>query len=126
MLFRYQYLLNHRITALLTLVLCCGTVFAQKPIDPVNFDTSVKPSDDFYQYVNGGWLAKNPIPADQSRWGSFSILQETNLAVLHGIVDDAVVKTDAPKGSIAQKVGDFYFSGMDSASIEAKGASPLT
>src|SRR5213594_1926817 len=104
MIFRYQYLLHHRITSLLSLVLCCGTVFAQTPIDLANFDTSVKPAEDFYQYVNGGWLSKNPIPADQSRWGSFSILQETNFAVLHGILDDAVAKTDAPKGSIVQKV----------------------
>jgi putative endopeptidase len=111
---------------MVTLVFGCGVLFAQKPIDLANFDASVKPNEDFYQYVNGGWLAINPIPADQSRWGSFSILLETNFAVLRGILEDAVAKPDAPKGGLVQKVGDFYFSGMDSASIEAKGASPLT
>src|SRR5437016_13658313 len=115
MFFQLQSLLIRRLTLAIALLLCSGIVFAQKPIDAVSFDTSVKPTEEFYQYVNGGWLSKNPIPADQSRWGSFTILQETNFAVLHAILDEAVTKTDAPKGSNVQKVGDFYFSGMDSA-----------
>ena len=44
------------------------------PIDKSNFDESVKPSDDFFTYSNGGWLKRNPIPPDQSRWGSFNVL----------------------------------------------------
>jgi putative endopeptidase len=96
------------------------------PIDPRNFDTTVKPTEDFYQYANGGWIKNNPIPADQSRWGSFNELQENNFKVLHGILEDAARATDAPKGSNLQKVGDFYASGMDSAAIEAAGIKPLT
>jgi len=95
-----------------------------KPIDTQNFDTSVKPSEDFYQYVNGGWISKNPIPPDQSRWGSFNEVQERNFVILHDILENAA-KNSGETGSNIQKVGDFYFSGMDSAHIEEAGAKPL-
>ena len=39
-------------------------------IDPVTFDTSVRPGDDFFQYVNGTWIKNNPIPPEYSRWGA--------------------------------------------------------
>jgi putative endopeptidase len=96
-----------------------------KPIDPANMDTAVRPGDDFYQYANGGWIEKNPIPASESRWGAFSEVQERNFQVLHGILDEAAARTDAPKGSALQMVGDFYASAMDSARAEADGAKPL-
>ena len=95
-----------------------------KPIDTQNFDTSVKPSEDFYQYANGGWISKNPIPPDQSRWGSFNEVQERNYVILHDILENAAKKS-GEEGSNLQKVGDFYFSGMDSAHIEEAGAKPL-
>src|SRR5947209_3045691 len=56
-----------------------------KPIDPSNFDTSVKPSDDFFFYANGGWIKRTEIPPDQTRWGSFNQLIERNNDALHGI-----------------------------------------
>ena len=98
---------------------------SSKPIDLQNFDTTVKPTDDFYQYANGGWIARNPIPSDQSRWGSFNEVLDRNQKVLREILEDAAKKTDAPKGSILQKVGDFYATGMDTVRIEEEGAKPL-
>ncbi|HUL45096.1 MAG TPA: M13 family metallopeptidase [Bacteroidota bacterium] len=96
-----------------------------KPIDMQNFDLSVKPADDFYQYANGGWISRNPIPPDESRWGSFNEVQERNYVILHELLESAAANTSASPGSIAQKVGDFYFSAMDSAQIEGEGIKPL-
>jgi putative endopeptidase len=98
---------------------------ARKPIDPANMDTSVRPGDDFYRYANGTWLEKNPIPASESRWGAFAEVQEANYQVLRQILEAAAQRTDAPKGSALQMVGDFYASAMDSARAEADGAKPL-
>jgi putative endopeptidase len=93
-------------------------------VDPKNMDLSVKPCDDFFRYANGAWLKANPIPADQTIWGGFSELGERNRNVLHDILEEAS-KSKAPKGSLKQKVGDFYASGMDEAAIEKAGLKPL-
>ena len=57
--------------------------------DVSNMDKSVKPSDDFYTYANGGWLKKNPIPPEESRWGSFNMLIEKNNAALQVVAEKA-------------------------------------
>jgi putative endopeptidase len=98
---------------------------AHKPIDPANMDPSVKPGDDFYRYANGKWLEKNPIPPSESRWGSFSEVAERNSQILVDILDSAAKKTDAPKGSALQMVGDFYATAMDSERVDRLGAKPL-
>ena len=94
-------------------------------IDTANMDTTVHPGDNFFQYANGTWLRKNPIPSDQTRWGSFNILAENNLKALHTLLDSAAGIKNAPAGSLVQKVGDFYRTGMDSATIEKNGIEPL-
>jgi len=87
-----------------------------------NIDPSVKPCEDFFHYASGNWLKNNPIPAAESRWGSFNELADHNNATLRAILNDAAKNfAKAPKGSNAQKVGDFYASAMDSAAIEAAG-----
>ena len=96
-----------------------------KPIDPANMDAAVRPGDDFFTYANGGWIKRNPVPPDESRWGSFSEVAERNYEILHAILEDAAKKTTASKGSPVQMVGDFYASAMDSARAEAEGAGPL-
>jgi len=94
--------------------------------DPVytNRDTTVKPGDDFFKYANGGWLKKNPIPAAYSSWGIGNVVTEELRDQLKKINEDAL-KADAPKGSNTQKIGDFYFSGMDTVDIEKQGLAPL-
>jgi putative endopeptidase len=94
-------------------------------IDPAAFDMTAKPCEDFYQFANGAWLAAHPIPADRSRYGSFDALSDRNRDVVKKILEETSQKTDWPKGSPQQKVGDFYAAGMDAAARERAGASPL-
>jgi putative endopeptidase len=96
-----------------------------KPIDIANMDTTVHPGDNFFMYANGAWLKKNPIPKDQTRWGSFDKLVENNYKALHALLDSAAGIKNAPAGSLVQKVGDFYRTGMDSAANDKAGIEPL-
>ena len=77
-----------------------------------NLDKSVRPQDDFYQHVNGGWLTATQIPADRSNYGTFTKLQEDAERDLRDILDEAA-KAQAPAGSATQKVGDYYASFLD-------------
>jgi len=109
------------------LVLVGVSAIGQKPrkfIETANMDSSVKPSDNFYLYVNGSWLKKSEIPATESRIGSFLDLYNSTKERLKGILN-TVSKGGFPVGSIEQKVGDFYASGMDSAAIEKRGFDPI-
>jgi putative endopeptidase len=92
--------------------------------DPTALDRSVQPCDDFYKYTCGPWVAKNPVPADRSRWGRLSELSERNQYDLRDLLD-AVSKPDPKRSAIDQKIGDYYASCMDEAAIEAKGLTPL-
>ena len=81
--------------------------------------------DDFYQYANGAWLKAHPIPADRASYGGFQELSDRNREILKKILEETSAKTDWPKGSNEQKVGDFYATGMDEAAIEKTGTKPL-
>ncbi|MEP7016091.1 MAG: M13 family metallopeptidase [Verrucomicrobiota bacterium] len=95
-------------------------------LDPNNFDTSVKPGDDFYSYANGGWLKRNPIPPDQSRWGSFNALIEKTNDDLHDVAEKAArAATESKVDPDTQKVADYYGSGMDEAAVNEAKATPL-
>jgi putative endopeptidase len=96
----------------------------RKFIDAANMNTAMRPQDDFYEYANGAWLTKTAIPATEGRWGSFNELQEFNKNALKGICEELAAKP-GEKGSLSQKVGDFYAAGMDSATIEKAGIAPL-
>ncbi len=98
---------------------------ARKLLDPANMDTTVRPGDNFFLYANGAWLKNNPIPGDQTRWGSFNELQENNYKALHELLDAAAANKNAAAGSADQKVGDLYRSGMDSAAADKAGITPL-
>lgn len=93
-------------------------------LDTTGMDKSVLPGDDFFAYANGGWIKAAKIPEDQSGWGVFYMIYEDNQKKLRGILEDAA-KSGAAKGSLEQKVGDYYAAGMDTLNIEKKGAEPL-
>ncbi len=88
-------------------------------------DTSISPAQDFYGYANGNWQKNNPIPPEYASWGSFNIVNEKVRDVIHEMLIKASENTKAKPGSIEQKVGDFYFSGMDEKSINQLGIEPL-
>jgi putative endopeptidase len=93
--------------------------------DTKGMDSTVSPADNFYDYANGKWVKTAQIPADQSSWGSFDSLRQGNINKLRTILDDLAAKTDLKKGSLEQKAGDFYASGMDTVAIEKVGYAPL-
>ena len=88
-------------------------------------DKQASPAQSFFQYANGGWQKRNPIPPAYSSWGTFNILQVHNEKVTRQLIQDAA-KAHAPDGSTEQKVGDFYASGMDEKLIERVGVGPLS
>ncbi len=87
-------------------------------------DRDVSPAQNFYKYANGNWQKQNPIPSAYSRWGIFNILHERNQKIVRQIIVNAA-NSNAKKGSITQKVGDFYNSGMDTEAVNKAGAKPL-
>jgi putative endopeptidase len=89
-----------------------------------NMDTTVNPATDFFKYANGSWLKKNPIPASESQWGVANLVQEETWARLKEI-NISASKTNARPNSPMQKIGDFYYSGMDTVGIERTGITPL-
>ena len=93
-------------------------------IEMSNFDTTVRPQDDIYQYVNGTWLANTEIPADKSNYGSFTELRDMSDERMRKIIDEASMGEDG-KSEELQKVGAFYKSYMNTELIEELGITPL-
>ena len=97
----------------------------KKFIDQSDMDLTVKPGDDFYQYAGGNWVKNNPVPAKETRWGSFNILRDFNINAVRDVLVSASADKKAPAGSVTRRVADFYSAGMDSASIDKLGYTPL-
>jgi putative endopeptidase len=91
-------------------------------IETSSIDKAVKPGDDFWAYVNGGWNKAQTIPADRSYWGDAARLRELSATRVREILESAA---KAPTTPDAKKIGALYAAYMDEASIEAKGAAPL-
>ncbi len=94
-------------------------------VDLDNMDRDVRPQDDFFEFVNGRWLAAAEIPGDRSRWGSFDELAEAAEQQVLAIITQAAADTDAPAGSDRRKIGDLFNAFMDEETIEARGLEPL-
>jgi predicted metalloendopeptidase len=87
-------------------------------------DKSLDPCTDFFQYACGKWIKAHPIPADQAGWGTLNSLAIWNIAAIHNTLEDAAGKS-SNRTAIEQKVGDYYASCMDEATINKAGIAPL-
>lgn len=125
-----MYLKNLSFAAMGAAILSLGACNSEKPsstqkfIDVAGLDSSVAPGDNFFRYVNGKWLATAVIPSTQTSTGSFDELYNHTKANIKKLLEESA-NARADKGTIEQKVGDFYASGMDSIAIEKFGYQPI-
>ncbi|MEE9888271.1 MAG: peptidase, partial [Stenotrophomonas geniculata] len=93
-------------------------------LNSADLDPSISACTDLNGFVNSKWLKANPVPGDQTTWGSFEILRERSLEVQHALVQQAAA-SQAKAGSVEAKIGDIWKTGNDEAKIEAAGLAPL-
>ena len=116
-----------RTLAVVTLIGCAIALSVAPGGENTNtqdMDHSIAPGDDFYHYANGGWLKTAAIPAGQASFDTRAILVARTSQRVRDLIQDAA-SAQSTKGSITQKVGDYYASFMDESTIEAKGMTPL-
>ena len=97
---------------------------AQHGIEVSDLDRKADPCTDFAQYANGTWHAQNPIPSYMDRWSRRWKAGEEAKEQLKDILEDVSKRTDWPKGSVEQLIGDFYGSCMNEAQINRLGLAP--
>jgi len=93
-------------------------------LNSADLDPSIAACTDLNGFVNSKWLTANPVPNDQTTWGSFEILRERSLEVQHALVQKAAA-SEAKAGSVEAKIGDIWKTGSDEAKIEGAGIAPL-
>ena len=120
--------LTSRLAALASALLLAQTALAADPpaltsgVDLASFDPAVRPQDDFFRSVNGGWLKRTEFPADKAYIGSFDVIHEKIQGELRTLVEAAAT---APKDADARRIGVLYTSFMDEAAVEKAGLAPL-
>lgn len=93
-------------------------------VDFKDMDPQVKPQDDFFDFVNGGWIKNTVIPSTESSWGKFNILADNNNKVLKTILEETAKQKNEPY-TVNQLIGDFYASIMDTVRRESNGIKPI-
>ena len=102
----------------------CSKHEGKKNITITGIDSTLRPGDDFFKYVNGKWYDSVSIPASQAGVGAYMFMNFPQRMRLQGILD-SLSQNKNQAGSIAQKVGDFYASGMDTVTIDKRGYTPI-
>jgi putative endopeptidase len=112
---------------ILALLISCQSKNESRKTDELvaHIDSTVKPGDDFFLYANGKWFKQNPIPASEQSNGLWQLIQDTINAQIRNICESSAALTDAPKGSNKQKIGDFFYTGMDSVDLNKNGLADL-
>jgi putative endopeptidase len=95
-------------------------------IDREGFNESIRPQDDFFDYVNGGWIESTKMPSDRARWGTFDALVDQSSADIRALVEEVSESTDVQDGSPTQKIRDYYNSYMDLETATKLGADPIS
>ena len=93
--------------------------------DLANFDKTVRPQDDFYKYVNGGWLQKTQLPPDKPSYGSFTELFDLTEGQVKAIIESASKDPNRQPGTVSQQVGDLYASFLDEDKANQLGWTPI-
>ena len=102
----------------------CSKHQEKKNIAITGIDSTLRPGDDFFRYVNGKWYDSVQIPASQAGVGVYMFMNYPQRMRLQGILD-SISQSKNQAGTIAQKVGDFYASGMDTVTIDKRGYTPI-
>jgi putative endopeptidase len=105
-------------------VVACSSPPEKKFVAITGIDSTLRPGDNFFRYVNGIWYDSVQIPPSQAGVGAYMFLNYPQRLRLQGILD-SVSQSNNPEGSIGQKVGDFYASGMDTITIHKRGYEPI-
>ncbi|HRB12458.1 MAG TPA: M13 family metallopeptidase, partial [Vicinamibacteria bacterium] len=93
-------------------------------LDVPSMDKSADACTDFYQYVCGGWMKNNPIPADQARWSVYGKVYDENQQFLRGLLE-AASRPSAARTASEAKIGDYYAACMDQGVIDRAGSAPI-
>lgn len=97
--------------------------FGEWGVDPALLDQSVDPGDDFFGYVNGKWIAANPIPSEYSRFGAFTLLAEKSNDDIKTLIGE-LAQGDYAAGSTENRISTAYNAYLDTAAINAAGMAP--
>src|SRR5664279_2394678 len=122
-----QLLVSLLTTAIILAVPSCKQTKKEVITDALalHIDSTIKAGDDFFLYANGNWFHQNPIPASEQSNGVWQLIQDTiNAQILKVCKSSSTIK-DVVKGSNKQKIGDFFYTGMDSVTLNRNGISDL-
>jgi putative endopeptidase len=119
------------LSGLLLSTSACG----EEPLQSVHFGTwgfdisgeyaTIKPGDDFFEFANGGWLARTPIPTDKTGMSIDVLVDDLTELQLRRVMEEAAQRADREPKDLEGKVGAFYRAFMDENRIEALGSTPI-
>jgi putative endopeptidase len=122
-----KYFLSFILIVTIIAFTSCGQSKKEQITDALvsHIDSTIKAGDDFFLYANGKWFRQNPIPGSEQSNGIWQLIQDTINAQIRHVCESSASMKDALKGSNKQKIGDFFYTGMDSVTLNKSGISDL-